>query len=161
MKRRVYIETSIPSFYFDTRPQPEMMARRLWTRKWWHENRHQFELVTSVAVWAELEGGNWPNGTRAMGLMNSGERWEVREEIADIARVYIARGVMPVDPAGDALHLAVASFHRCDYLLTLNCQHLANARKFAHIRAVNTILGLDVSELVTPLELMSGKEEMP
>src|SRR5712691_1000632 len=33
--------------------------------------------------------------------------------------------VMPADPAGDALHLAIASFHKCDFLLTWNCQHLA------------------------------------
>jgi len=35
MKPRVYIETTIPSFYFETRSTPEMVARRQWTRHWW------------------------------------------------------------------------------------------------------------------------------
>lgn len=30
----------------------------------------------------------------------------------DVVATYIARHVMPADPAGDALHLALASFHR-------------------------------------------------
>lgn len=37
-----------------------------------------------------------------------------------------------------------------------NCEHLANANKFGHIRRVNTLLGLHVPSLVTPLELMGG-----
>ncbi len=69
------------------------------------------------------------------------------------------RCVMPADPAGDALHLALASYHKCDFLVTWNCQHLANANKFGHIRLVNGMLGLFVPALVTPLELLGGKDE--
>lgn len=43
------------------------------------------------------------------------------------------------------------SFRRCDFLVTWNCQYLANANKFAH----NTLLGLYVPLLVTPLELLA------
>ena len=35
MNRLIYVETSIPSFYFETRGQPEHQARRNWTREWW------------------------------------------------------------------------------------------------------------------------------
>jgi len=64
---------------------------------------------------------------------------------------------MPKDPTGDALHLALASYHRCDYLLTWNCANLANANKFPHIRRINAILGFFTPDLATPLELL-GKE---
>ena len=84
----------------------------------------------------------------------------VGEEMAEIVDVYIQHKVMPRDPLGDALHLAMASFHKCDYLLTWNCRHLANANKFSHIRRVNALLGLPVPLLVTPLELMGG-EQLP
>jgi hypothetical protein len=52
------------------------------------------------------------------------------------------------------VHLALASYHRCDFLVTWNCQHLANANKFGQIRRINGILGLFVPELVTPMELL-------
>ena len=64
---------------------------------------------------------------------------------------------MPHDPLGDALHLALASFHKCDYLLTWNCKHLANANKFQHIKRVNAMLDLYVPMLITPLELIEGE----
>ena len=74
--------------------------------------------------------------------------------MTDIVTAYLAKKIMPKDPGGDALHLAVASFHRCDFLVTWNCQHLANANKFGHIRRVNDILGIGNPSLVTPLELL-------
>jgi hypothetical protein len=61
---------------------------------------------------------------------------------------------MPQDPLGDALHLALASFFRCDFLLTWNCNRLANANKFNHIKRINALLGLFVPMLVTPLEML-------
>lgn len=48
----------------------------------------------------------------------------------------------------------LASHHRCDFLVTWNCQHLANANKFEHLRRVNGLLGLYVPVLATPLELL-------
>ena len=38
-KKRVYIETTIPSFYHETRREAEMAARREWTREWWDNQR--------------------------------------------------------------------------------------------------------------------------
>jgi hypothetical protein len=40
--------------------------------------------------------------------------------------------------------------------LTWNCNHLANANKFFHIRRVNTLLSLFTPSIVTPLELLGG-----
>ena len=37
---------------------------------------------------------------------------------------------MPQDPQGDALHIAIASFHNVDALLTWNFAHIANPNKF-------------------------------
>jgi hypothetical protein len=79
--------------------------------------------------------------------------------IAEIVETYIRHEVMPADPGGDALHLALASYHKCDFLVPWNCRHLANANKFGHIRRVNTMLGLFVPALVTPLELLGGDDE--
>lgn len=83
---------------------------------------------------------------------------EVVPEVADTVRHYIASSLMPANPSGDALHLALASHHRCDFLVTWNCRHLANANKFGHIRSVNSALRLAVPALVTPMELMGVED---
>jgi predicted nucleic acid-binding protein len=130
---------------------------REWTRAWW-EHRARYDVATSTAVLAELETGGLPHREEAYAMAMALPAVPVDEAIEEIVRVYVARQVMPRDPLGDALHLALACFHKFDYLLTWNCQHLANANKFAHIRRVNALLGLNNPELVTPLELMAEGE---
>jgi len=155
MKSRVYVETSIPSFYYEVRTEPEMVARRDWTRQFW-DNTDDYELLTSVAVIEELESGEFPQKQQSLALMSDLPFLPSALEIDEIVETYIRRMVMPADPAGDARHLALASYHRCDFLLTWNCKHLANANKFGHIRRVNVMMDLFVPLLVTPLELLGG-----
>jgi hypothetical protein len=152
---RVYIETTIPSFYYEVRTEPEMIARRNWTRDWWDSRRQAYQLVTSVAVIDELQAGTFPNQDQAVALLMDISLVPVEPAIIEIVETYIQRMVMPRDPAGDALHLALASYHKCDFLLTWNVLHLANANKFSHIRRINALLGLFTPALVTPLELLA------
>ena len=65
---------------------------------------------------------------------------------------------MPKDPVGDALHLALATYHKVDVLLTLNCTHLANANKIEQIRLINYKMGLPTPLLTTSLNYLSGDE---
>ena len=159
MRRRIYVETSIPSFYFETRAEPDMVARREWTRRWWSRAKGRDELVTSEAVLAELNRGNHPQQEDCLGLLTDLDLLRIDHAIEETVQAYVAHHLMPRDPLGDALHLALASHHRCDFLVTWNCQHLANANKFDHIRRVNAILGLFVPGLVTPLELLGDNDE--
>lgn len=136
-----------------------MIARRQWTRRWWDEHRRHFETVTSDAVVDELERGRHPVQKRALHLVQSLVMLPIEPEVGDIVEAYIHHKVMPNDPVGDALHLALASYHKCDFLLTWNCRHLANANKFGHIRRINTKLGLFVPTLTTPLELLGNESD--
>ena len=156
MKSRVYIETTIPSFYHNTRTDAAAVARQQWTYQWWDKHLRDYEVLTSVAVLNELQSDAYPTEKQALclDLMDSVSLVAVEPDIIDIVQIYINHQVMPRDPAGDALHLALASYHKCDFLLTWNCKHLANANKFGHIRRVNTLMGLFVPNLVTPLELL-------
>lgn len=119
--------------------------------------RQHYVLVTSAAVLDELNQGDHPNKTAVLALVEQISLLPVVPAITEVVQAYIQHHVMPRDPVGDALHLALASYHKCDFLLTWNCQHLANANKFGHIRRINTLLGLYVPLLVTPLELLGGE----
>jgi hypothetical protein len=158
MLKRVYIETTIPSFYYETRGEPDMVARRSWTRSWWDLQRINYEVLTSIAVTEELENGDYLSKESAIQLISGITFLPIVEEVEEIVNTYINRYVMPRNPRGDALHLALASYYRCHFLLTWNCDHLANANKFEHIRHINTILGLSIPMLVTPLELLNKEE---
>jgi len=153
MKPTVYIETTIPSFYHSIRATPEMTTVRQWTRDWWDGESFRYSLVTSYAVLQELEQGEHSHKPEKLAMLSKLPLLTISAPVAEIVEVYIQRKIMPANTTGDALHLALASFYNCDYLLTWNCKHIANANKFNHIRRVNQLLHLKTPELVTPLEL--------
>lgn len=57
---RIYVETTIPSFYYEVRTEPEMVARREWTRQWWENAMKEHQILISLGVIAELERGDYP-----------------------------------------------------------------------------------------------------
>ena len=116
-------------------------------------------LVTSEWVLAELSRTPSPKREECLGLLAAVPLLESVPEVDEIMAVYFQHKLMPLEAAGDAAHLAIASFHHCDILLTWNCKHLANANKFGHIRRVNGLLGLRTPDLVTPLELLGYENE--
>ena len=107
----------------------------------------------------ELAGGPRERIAERLAFVRELPLLAIEPGIIEIVQAYIRHKLMPADPAGDALHLALASYHKCDFLVTWNCRNLANANKFGHIRRVNTMLGLFVPILATPLELLGGNNE--
>ncbi len=126
----------------------------MWTREWFDASNRVDELVTSSAVLEELERGNFTGREDAMEMISGLSPLPITDQIREIVQQYIERLLMPADPSGDALHLALASYYGCDFLVTWNCKHLANANKFDNIARINGILNLSVPKLVTPLELI-------
>jgi predicted nucleic acid-binding protein len=158
-RAQVYVETSIPSFYHTTRTSAAAVARREWTRLWWSLAREHYGLVTSDPVLDELRRGHYPSQEAALEMAQELPVLEMAPAVAEIVEAYVRHRLMPEDPAGDALHLALASYHNCEFLVTWNCRHLANANKYGHIRRVNNLLGLYVPVLATPLELLGENYE--
>ena len=151
MKSTVYIETTIPSYYYDGRPALAADIAR--TRQWWDVERTEYECFISEVVLSELGEGEYPNKDRCLSLLDGIPELAVIEEVERIAMVYQARQLMPRLPVRDALRVAVASYYRMDFLLTWNCRHLANANKTRHLRELNLEMGLSVPQLVTPDQL--------
>ena len=157
MKPTVYIETTIPSYYCDDRPELTTDITR--TRQWWNQERDVYACYLSEAVLSELAEGNYPGQQKCLALVEGIAELVINEEIEQIAVVYQARRLMPREPVRDALHLAIASFYRMDFLLTWNCRHLANANKTRHFRELNSEMGLSIPELVTPYQLQPWEDE--
>lgn len=156
IKKVIYVETSIPSFYHESRTEPAMVARKEWTNQWWNNFRHHYTLVTSEAVLEELNRGSYPNKDKVIALLAGVPLIRIESPVIEIVEIYIAHKLMPNHPTGDALHAALASYHQCDFLLTWNCKNLANANKFKHLERINNQLGLSIPILATPVQLLGG-----
>jgi hypothetical protein len=151
---KVYIDSTILSFYHDEREGLEAWVYA--TQHWWENERENFDCWISNAVILEIQDGNYPQKGKVIRLAKELPVLGTHAEIIPVSEYYIQNFLMPDEQYGDAVHLAYASFLNFDYLLTWNCNHLANAKKRKHIRVLNGKLGLGVPEIVTPLELISG-----
>lgn len=154
-KPRVYVETTIPSFYYETRTRPDLLAWRDLTREWWSDAAEQYELLTSFTVRRELAEGSSTWVRLRLELLDGIPLLTSTPAIDEIVDVYLQHRLMPRRPStADATHLALASYYACDFIATWNCRHLANPNKVIHIRQINSALGLHVPELVTPQDLL-------
>lgn len=156
-KPRVYVETTIPNFYYDFRPSEAVSLRREATRRWWATAAEQYELVTSIYVHDELSAGRGAAVILRLQLLAGVPILPALTQVDEIVGMYIKHKLMPARPSEDAMHLALASFYNCDFICTWNCVHLANPNKQPHIKRINSRLGLAVPKLVTPFELMEGE----
>jgi predicted nucleic acid-binding protein len=134
-----------------------MVQKRILTRKWWSEAALAYELVSSPVVFRELARGRSAHVPDRLALIMELRLLEVTAGALETADTYVLRRIMPADPFEDALHLALASHHECDLLVTWNYRHLANHNKFNVIRRVNAERGLPFPTITSPQQLSGGK----
>jgi hypothetical protein len=82
---------------------------------------------------------------------------EMTPESAELARFYIGSGILPPRRLEDALHVAIATVHEIDVLVSWNHRHMANVRKTEQYRGANLLQGYSKTPLIlTPLEVLYG-----
>ncbi|MGH9821597.1 MAG: PIN domain-containing protein [Pyrinomonadaceae bacterium] len=146
MKLSLYLETSVVGAYLDN-GEP---FRRDLTIRWWEHELSEYRVFSSILVQRELEHISEPHKTGYLNLIEPLKTLELSEEVAILADGYISRGIFHRKYIADALHVALASVHKIDYLVTWNFGHIANVRKQARLRLFNTAAGFFSPVIVTP-----------
>jgi hypothetical protein len=59
MRKKVYLDTTIPSYLFDNRPEIKFLIDI--TKRWWQEESSKYLVVVSENTINELHRGNYPN----------------------------------------------------------------------------------------------------
>jgi len=155
MRSSVYIETTIPSYLTAWRsPELVMAANQEATRNWWDTSRPRFDLFISAIVSLEVAGGDPEAATRRVAAIEGLPELDLSEEVERLAERLLAGAALPGGAKTDALHIAVATVHGIDYLLTWNCKHIANAVMRPTIEAICRAAGYEPPVICTPLELM-------
>lgn len=146
MKLSLYLETSVIGAYLDNGDP----FRRDLTIRWFERELSEYRPCISLLVRRELERIEEPHRGGYLKLLGGLHDVELVDEVAILAEGYISRGIFHRKFMADAVHVALASFHKIDYLVTWNFGHLANVRKQARIRLFNTAAGFFSPAIVTP-----------
>jgi len=146
MKQSLYLETSVAGAYLDN-GEP---FRRDLTIRWWEHEMAEYRTYSSLLVQRELERMPEPHRSGYLNLVKPLAQLEITEEVSILADGYVDRGIFHRKYIADALHVALASIHKIDYIVTWNFGHLANVRKQARLRLFNTSAGFFAPVIVTP-----------
>ena len=146
MKISLYLETSVVGAYLDNGDP----FRRDITIRWWEHELSEYRVFSSILVERELERIAEPHRTGYLNLIRPLEKLDLAEEVAILAEGYVERGIFHRKYLADAVHVALASFHKIDYLVTWNFGHIANVRKQARLRLFNTTAGFFSPVIITP-----------
>lgn len=154
MASSVYLETSVISYY-TARLSRDIVtaARQTVTQEWWDQERKRFDIRVSVLVVEEAKAGDPEAAQRRLAAMAGLPILGINAAAEKLAKRLVDEGVVPVTSVEDALHIALATVHGMDFLLTWNFHHINNAETKARIRAVIEALGYECPVICSPEEL--------
>lgn len=151
----VYLETTFIS-YLVARPSGDLLVagHQKVTQDWWSLRRDQFACHVSQVVIEEASKGDATEVQKRLAIVTGLTALDVTPDAEALTQAIVATGMLPPQALPDAAHVAVATVHKMDYLVTWNCKHLANAQIARQLQRVCERLGYRMPNICTPEELM-------
>ena len=157
MKPTLYMETSVPSYY-TALPSRDIvvLAHQEITREWWNVCIFRYEVFVSELVIREALRGDPEAAKRRVEAITLFPVLEITPEAERLAGIYLRKIPILRESLRDALHLAIASAHGIDYLVTWNCTHIARGEVKKALEQINDLEGIVTPTICTPEELTGG-----
>jgi len=156
----VYIETSIVSHATAwPSPDPATAVLQDQARRWMDEQAANYELVTSQVVLAEARRGDADAANRRLAMLANIPILDENPDTERVADELVFHSLIPEAARLDALHVATAALAGVQYLLTLNCRHIANAHVLPGVYRLLNDLGLPGMLIATPMEFLGDNTD--
>ena len=155
-KIKLYLDTSIPSAFYDT----SKPVRQLITQKWFENKASKFDLYISTLTIGEIDKlQNTEKRENIKGILIDYEVdiVYISDESIKLAEKYMSKGAIPISEPEDANHIAVASVNRLDALASWNFKHIVSVNPIRKIHEINLKNHYPIIEIGS-LELFGGSE---
>ncbi len=149
MKQRFYLDTSVFGGLFDK--EFEDVTTLLFER---------IRLGGIICVYSELvetELLSAPNKVKAFfkGLpKESLEKVDINDDILSLALKYVEEKVVGPTSFDDCLHIATASYHGADILVSWNFKHIVNIYRIRGYNSINLRMNYNSLEIRSPKEII-------
>jgi predicted nucleic acid-binding protein len=155
MKPTVYIETTVIS-YLTAKPSRDLLiaAHQQVTHEWWEKALSHLEVFVSPIVLEEILKGDEQAAKLRFERVSSFPLLEVLPEVRDLAESYFSAIEIPEKARGDSYHLALATWHGMDFMVSWNCTHIVSGRVKRIVEEINATYGIRTPIVCTPEELM-------
>ncbi len=125
MKKRVYVETTVVS-YFAAKPSRDIIiaGHQEATRELWPELSAKYETYISALVYNEARKGDPERASVRLAAIEPFPMLDIDDETRTLAEKIIANKGIPEEFPEDALHIAVAAVNGIEVMITWNIGHL-------------------------------------
>jgi len=155
MSETVYIETSILGYLTARSTRNLILAANIEvTKEWWELRRSAFTLYVSQVVLDEVARGDAEIALKRLEILYGVPLVDLNQAVRSLAAQFLARSNLPSKASDDAVHIAAATVHGLDYLLTWNCKHIANAQIQKKLEEISLDFGYQLPVICTPYELL-------
>ncbi len=148
---RIYVDTSVVGGVFD-----DEFAES--TKQFFEKvDSTDFILVVSDLLRTELLRA--PDRVREyLEQFKGGQIEEVSrsDEALDLADLYIVEKVVGATCLADCQHIATATVHKVDVLVSWNFKHIVNLKRIRGYNSVNLRIGYPMLEIRTPMEVLES-----
>jgi len=156
-KLKIYLDTSVIS-HLDQQDAPDKMSDTL--ALWEDIKTGIYDVVISDLTMAEIDDCAEPKRS-FMRLRVAEIHYEEAnrdDESRRLSVLYFERGGLPPKSKDDALHIAIATIHNCDIILSWNFRHIVNLRAITAVEAVNIQEGYRTLRILPPTVLLEKGE---
>jgi predicted nucleic acid-binding protein len=157
VRPKAYIETSIIG-YLTAKPSRDLIvaACQQATQEWWEQQAGRFDLYASALVRREAAQGARSESRKRLAILEPIPFLDLNDEVLKLGERFVRRKVLPTKAGDDALHIALATVHAMDYLVTWNCKHIANPAIQKKIAALSRERGYELPIICTPYEFLEA-----
>ena len=157
--QKIYIETSVVS-YLTSRTSNNLVVagHQVITKDFW-ELIDTTNTFISELVLQEASKGDEQAANLRLEAINDLKELEIDSECKQLAQLLILKNAIPKEYPEDALHIAVASVHNMDVIVTWNFKHINNPLTRKQIKKVVDNAGYNTPELCSPEEFLGDNYE--
>ena len=154
MKQRFYIDTSVFGGLFDSEFEEETTLL--------FERVKLGQIICVYSNLTESELTNAPENVR--NFFNKlddkfKEKVQVSQDALKLAQMYVDDKVVGETSLDDCIHIATATIHKVDLLVSWNFKHIVNVYRIRGYNSVNLKLGYPVINIHSPKEIVGDENE--
>ena len=151
-KPRVYLETTMFNYYFDSDRDAHASTVTLFQ----DILAMKYDGYTSIYVTDELGNATEPKRSNMLDLISKCKIkvLPATNEIGRLADIYIQEGIIPTTHRYDSLHISCATVNDLEYIFSLNFKHINRIKTKAMVGNVNIRYGYKPIIIASPLEVV-------
>ena len=155
--QKIYVETTLFNFYFDTDREAHPDTVKLFQEI----AAGKYDAYTSDYVIEELESAPKVKRDKMIALV---EQYGINvlmlnNEAERLADMYVEQGIIPLKYRTDGVHIAVAAVNSLDMIISMNFQHIVKRKTKIGTGNINALNGYRPVEIYTPMEVNDNEND--